>query len=47
MTLAAPRTDSSTDDAALREIEQRVLWLATAIVDHPTGSARTRAGSRS
>ena len=22
------------DDAALREIEQRVLWLATAIVDH-------------
>ena len=49
MTLAAPRTDSSTDDAALREIEQRVLWLATAVVDHanrvrpnPSGrSART------
>jgi pyruvate dehydrogenase E1 component len=34
MTLAAPRTDSSTDDAVLREIEQRVLWLATAVVDH-------------
>jgi pyruvate dehydrogenase E1 component len=26
--------DTDTDDAALREVEQRVLWLATAIVDH-------------
>ena len=35
MTLAAPRPDATgADDAALREIEQRVLWLATAIVDH-------------
>jgi pyruvate dehydrogenase E1 component len=25
---------TDTDDAALREVEQRVLWLATAIVDH-------------
>ena len=55
MTLAAPRTDSSTDDAALREIEQRVLWLATAVVDHanrvrpnPSGrSARTAGRGRS
>ncbi|MCF6734187.1 hypothetical protein [Blastococcus sp. KM273129] len=29
----AARPDAP-DDAALREIEQRVLWLATAIVDH-------------
>jgi pyruvate dehydrogenase E1 component len=26
--------DTDTDDSALREVEQRVLWLATAIVDH-------------
>ncbi len=42
MTLTAPRPPApgpddaaeAADDAALREIEQRVLWLATAIVDH-------------
>ncbi|SEM13413.1 pyruvate dehydrogenase E1 component [Blastococcus sp. DSM 46786] len=36
MTDLAPRTAhaDAPDDAALREIEQRVLWLATAIVDH-------------
>ncbi|SHG21649.1 transketolase-like TK C-terminal-containing protein [Geodermatophilus nigrescens] len=35
MTLAAPRPPATgADDAALREIEQRVLWLATAVVDH-------------
>ncbi len=35
MTLAAPRPpDTAADTAALREIEQRVLWLATAVVDH-------------
>ena len=35
MSLMASRPGSSTDDdAALREIEERVLWLATAIVDH-------------
>ena len=35
MSLTATEPDSSTEhDAALREIEQRVLWLATAIVDH-------------
>ncbi|GAB3307988.1 pyruvate dehydrogenase [Geodermatophilus aquaeductus] len=35
MTLAAPRHPATAaDDAALREIEQRVLWLATAVVDH-------------
>ena len=33
MTGTATRADSSTDQT-LREIEQRVLWLATAIVDH-------------
>src|SRR5436305_254870 len=35
MSLLASAPDSSTEhDAAMREIEQRVLWLATAIVDH-------------
>ncbi|MGY1702250.1 transketolase-like TK C-terminal-containing protein [Geodermatophilus sp. SYSU D00766] len=35
MTIAAPRPPATgSDDAALRDIEQRVLWLATAIVDH-------------
>jgi pyruvate dehydrogenase E1 component len=35
MSLTATTPDSSTEhDAAMREIEQRVLWLATAIVDH-------------
>jgi pyruvate dehydrogenase E1 component len=35
MTLAAPRhSATSADAAALREIEQRVLWRATAVVDH-------------
>ncbi|MGZ6869408.1 MAG: pyruvate dehydrogenase, partial [Frankiaceae bacterium] len=35
MSLTATRPDSSTEhDAAMREIERRVLWLATAIVDH-------------
>ena len=33
MSLTAARAESSTDDA-LRQIEERVLWLATAIVDH-------------
>ncbi len=33
MTLTAAQPGSSTDQV-LREIEQRVLWLATAIVDH-------------
>ena len=33
MTVTAARAGSSTDQA-LREIEDRVLWLATAIVDH-------------
>ena len=35
MSLMASRPGSSTEhDAAIREIEERVLWLATAIVDH-------------
>src|SRR3954454_17887019 len=35
MSLAATRPGSDTDDdRALRQIEERVLWLATAIVDH-------------
>jgi pyruvate dehydrogenase E1 component len=34
MTLTAVPPGTDTDDAALREVEQRVLWLATAIVDH-------------
>ncbi|SDD27505.1 pyruvate dehydrogenase E1 component [Geodermatophilus telluris] len=35
MTLTAPRPPATgSDDAALREVEQRVLWLATAVVDH-------------
>ena len=35
MSLTATAPDSSTEhDAAMREIEARVLWLATAIVDH-------------
>lgn len=35
MSLAATQADSLTaQDMALREIEQRVLWLATSIVDH-------------
>jgi pyruvate dehydrogenase E1 component len=35
MTIAAARPESSTErDRALRQIEERVLWLATAIVDH-------------
>jgi pyruvate dehydrogenase E1 component len=34
MTLTAVPMGTDTDDAALREVEQRVLWLATAIVDH-------------
>src|SRR5437660_4601529 len=35
MSLAATRPESSTDhDRALRAVEERVLWLATAIVDH-------------
>src|SRR6476661_4699402 len=35
MSLTATRPGSSTEhDAAMREIERRVLWLATAIVDH-------------
>src|SRR4051812_50144969 len=35
MSLAATRPESGTEhDRALREIEERVLWLATAIVDH-------------
>jgi pyruvate dehydrogenase E1 component len=35
MSLTATPADSGTDtDRVLREIEQRVLWLATAIVDH-------------
>jgi pyruvate dehydrogenase E1 component len=34
MTLTAVPAGTDTDDAALREVEQRVLWLATAIVDH-------------
>jgi pyruvate dehydrogenase E1 component len=35
MSLVAPRVGGSTEhDRALREVEQRVLWLATAIVDH-------------
>jgi pyruvate dehydrogenase E1 component len=34
MTLTAVPLGTDTDDAALREVEQRVLWLATAIVDH-------------
>src|SRR6476660_1349664 len=35
MSLTATEPDSSTEhDAAMREIEERVLWLATAIVDH-------------
>jgi pyruvate dehydrogenase E1 component len=33
MTLTAAQPGSTTDQV-LREIEQRVLWLATAIVDH-------------
>src|SRR4051794_23949936 len=35
MSLAATQADSGTGhDRAVREIEQRVLWLATSIVDH-------------
>jgi pyruvate dehydrogenase E1 component len=35
MSLAAIRAESSTEhDKALRAVEERVLWLATAIVDH-------------
>src|SRR4051794_21790554 len=35
MSLAATRPGSDTEhDAALRRVEERVLWLATAIVDH-------------
>jgi pyruvate dehydrogenase E1 component len=34
MTVTAVPLRTDTDDAALREVEQRVLWLATAIVDH-------------
>jgi pyruvate dehydrogenase E1 component len=35
MSLMAARPGSGTEhDAAMREIEERVLWLATAIVDH-------------
>ncbi|SDY46780.1 pyruvate dehydrogenase E1 component [Modestobacter sp. DSM 44400] len=34
MTLTAVPAGTDIDDAALREVEQRVLWLATAIVDH-------------
>src|SRR5438067_690846 len=35
MSLTASKPDSGTEhDAAMREIERRVLWLATAIVDH-------------
>jgi pyruvate dehydrogenase E1 component len=34
-------------DAALRAVEERVLWLATAIVDHANRVGRTRTGSRS
>src|ERR671932_2419676 len=35
MSLAATRPGSGTEhDRALRQIEERVLWLATAIVDH-------------
>src|SRR5690242_8138073 len=35
MSLAATRPGSETEhDDALRRIEERVLWLATAIVDH-------------
>src|SRR5436853_7777347 len=35
MSLAATRPESSTDhDRALRAVEERVLWLATSIVDH-------------
>jgi pyruvate dehydrogenase E1 component len=44
MSLTAVPAATRTDDAALREVEQRVLWLATAIVDaanrvrpNPTG----------
>src|SRR3712207_5323373 len=33
MSITAARPDTGTDDV-LRQIEQRVLWLATAIVDH-------------
>ena len=33
MTVTAARADSSTD-RVLREIEERVLWVATAIIDH-------------
>jgi pyruvate dehydrogenase E1 component len=37
MTLTTAPTSSGTEhDRALRAVEDRVLWLATAIVDHPT-----------
>jgi hypothetical protein len=31
---SSPRCDNNLDVAALTRIEQRVLWLVTAMVDH-------------
>ena len=43
-TTTSPRTGRQELLAALGEVEQRVLWLATAIVTTPTGCGPTPTG---